>query len=95
MSGEGTEREREAQNLKQDLGSELSVESLTRGLNSEMARSWPEPEVSRLKDWATQVPRFLNKCFDQGTLLDTEYTIVKIKTVYALISIIFQDMPLS
>ena len=37
-AGEG-QRERETQNLKQALGSELSAQSLTRGLNSPTVRS--------------------------------------------------------
>ena len=32
--GEGTEREGKTQNLKQDVGSELSAQSLVQGLNS-------------------------------------------------------------
>ena len=39
--GEG-QRERETQNLKQTPGSELSAQSLMRGLNSRTVRSWPE-----------------------------------------------------
>ena len=39
MSEGGTERERETQNLKQALGSKLSAQSLTRGLNSQTVRS--------------------------------------------------------
>ena len=42
MSGGG--RERETQNPKQVPGSELSAQSPTRGLNSQAARSWPEPK---------------------------------------------------
>ena len=41
-AGGGAEREREAQNLKQAPGSELSAQSPTRGSNSQTARSWPE-----------------------------------------------------
>ena len=41
--GEGR-REREAQNLKQAPGSEPSARSPTWGLNSQTARSWPEPK---------------------------------------------------
>ena len=41
--GEG-QRERETQNLKRAPGSELSAQSPTRGLNSQNARSWPEPK---------------------------------------------------
>ena len=37
-------RERETQNLKQAPGSELSVQSLTRGSNLRTMRSWPEPK---------------------------------------------------
>ena len=37
--GRGRERERETQNLKQALGSELSAQSLTRGLNTRTVRS--------------------------------------------------------
>ena len=40
--GRGTERGR--QNPKQAPGSELSAQSLTRGLNSQTVRSWPEPK---------------------------------------------------
>ena len=43
MSGEGR-RERETQNSRQAPGSELSAQSLTRGLKSSTARSWPEPK---------------------------------------------------
>ena len=39
-TGEG-QRERETQNPKQAPGSEPSAQSLTRGLNSRAARSWP------------------------------------------------------
>ena len=41
--GEG-QRERETQNPKQALGSELSAQSLTWGSNSWAMRSWPEQE---------------------------------------------------
>ena len=44
MSGGGAETERETQNLKQALGSELSAQSPTRGSNSGTARSRPEPK---------------------------------------------------
>ena len=40
--GRSREREREAQNLKQAPGSELSAQSPTQGLNSRTARSGPE-----------------------------------------------------
>ena len=53
-AGEG-QREGETQNLKQVPGSELSAQSLTRGSNSQPARSWPEPK-SDTTDWATQAP---------------------------------------
>ena len=39
MSGEGAKRERETWNPKQAPGSELSAESLTRGLNPRTTRS--------------------------------------------------------
>ena len=42
-AGEG-QKERETQNLKLAPGSELSAQSLTRGLNSQTVRSWPEPK---------------------------------------------------
>ena len=42
MNGGGPEREREAQNLKQAPGSELSAQSAMQGWNSQSARSWPE-----------------------------------------------------
>ena len=42
---QGRGREREAQNLKQAPGSELSAESLMWGLNPRIARSCPEPKL--------------------------------------------------
>ena len=39
MSREGAERERETQNQKQAPGSELSLQSLTRGSNPRTVRS--------------------------------------------------------
>ena len=44
MSWGGAERERETQNPKQALGSELSAQSPMRGSNPRTARSWPEPK---------------------------------------------------
>ena len=44
MSG-GRERERETQDLKQALGFKLSAQNLTRGLNSQVVRSCPEPRL--------------------------------------------------
>ena len=41
---QGRVRERETQNLKQALGSELSAQSPTQGSNSRALRSWPEPK---------------------------------------------------
>ena len=42
VRGGGAERERETQNPKQAPGSELSVQSLMRGSNSQAGRSRPE-----------------------------------------------------
>ena len=42
-TGQG-QRERETQNSKQASGSELSVQSPTRGSNTQTVRSWPEPK---------------------------------------------------
>ena len=53
---QGMGRERGRQNPKQAPGSELSVQSLTRGLN---LQTWPE--VRRSTDWATQAPHFTFK----------------------------------
>ena len=36
------EEQRETQNLKQASGSKLSAQSLMRGLNPQIVRSWPE-----------------------------------------------------
>ena len=38
------QRERETQNPKKAPGSELSAQSPTWGLNSQVLRSWPEPK---------------------------------------------------
>ena len=43
-SGRGAEREKETQNLKQALGSELSAQSPMWGLNSGTAKSRPMPK---------------------------------------------------
>ena len=59
-AGEG-QRERETQNPKQPPGSDLSAQSLTWGLNSQTARSWPELNVWHLTDRATWVPQYLFK----------------------------------
>ena len=47
-------RERETQNVKQALGSELLAQSLTQGSNSGTLRSWPE---SKLDTQPTEPPR--------------------------------------
>ena len=60
MNGGGSERERETQNPKQAPGSELSAQSLTRGLNSRTARSWPEP---KLDAQPTEPPRHPKNSF--------------------------------
>ena len=39
------QKERETQNPKQAPASEPSAQNLTRGLNSQTARSWPEPKL--------------------------------------------------
>ena len=44
-TGEG-QRERDTQNLKQAPGSEWSAQSPTRGSNSRIVRSWPEPKLA-------------------------------------------------
>ena len=54
MSGGRAEREREAQDLKQAPGSELSAENPTRGLNSQTVRSQLEPKL--VAQW-TEPPR--------------------------------------
>ena len=46
-AGEG-QRERRRQNLRQAPGSELSVQSPMWGLNTQTARSWPEPNEVRM-----------------------------------------------
>ena len=51
--GEG-QRENETQNLKQALGSELSAQSPTWGLNPQIMRSWPELKSDAQ---ATEPPR--------------------------------------
>ena len=58
-AGEG-QRDRETQNPKQALGSELSAQSWTWGSGSQTARSWLEPKsrVGRSTDCTTQVPRY-------------------------------------
>ena len=53
QAGEG-QRERETQNLNQAPGSELSVQSLMQGSNSQAVRSWPEPMSDAQ---ATEPPR--------------------------------------
>ena len=58
-TGEG-QRERETQNPKQALGSELSAQSLMRVLNSWTVRSWPE---SKSATQPTQPPRRPASCF--------------------------------
>ena len=67
MSGGGAEREGKTQNAKQALGSELSAQILTRGLNSWTARSWPEPKADALTGWATQAPPRCS-CLDQTVI---------------------------
>ena len=52
---EAAEGERETQNLKQAPGSQLSVQSPMRGLNSQTEiTTWAK--VRHLTDWATQEP---------------------------------------
>ena len=63
-------RERETQNPKQSLGSELSAQSLPQGLNSWTMRLWPEPKLGRLTNWATQV-------LQEGILYNT-YKLVRL-----------------
>ena len=48
-------RERGRQNLKQTPGSELSAQSPTRGSNSRVVRSWPEPKSDAQP---TESPRY-------------------------------------
>ena len=58
--GAGTgQRERETQNPKQAPGSELSAQSLTRGLELTNCGIMIWAEVGHLTDWATRCPRAL------------------------------------
>ena len=53
------QRERETQNPKQALSSELTAQSLTRGSNSLTARSWPEPKSDAQLTEPSRCPCFI------------------------------------
>ena len=57
MSGGGQRGAGGTQNLKLAPGSELSAQNLRLGSNSPTLRSWPEPKLAPLNDWATQAAR--------------------------------------
>ena len=61
------QKESEIQNLKQAPGCKLSAQSLTRGLNSQTVRSWPEPKSDAQP---TEPPR-----------CPTEYVILDLRVV--------------
>ena len=61
--GEGW-RERETQNPKQAAGSELLVQSLMRGSNSQSVRSRPELESDAQPAEPPRCPRYLNVKWD-------------------------------
>ena len=85
VSGLG-QREREAQNLKQAPGSELSAQSLTRGLNSQTVRSWPESKSVTQPTEPPQVPLGLSNRFRYWSLV-TWLMILGLKVCFSSFSV--------